>query len=497
MANIAPAVDSNELQRLLQVQRNAFLAEMPVSRQVREDRLDRATAMLLRHREPLLEAIMQDFAVRGREWSTLTEIFLPVQLLRTARKSVGEWMKPERRKAPMPFKLFGARAEVQYQPLGVVGVMGAWNAPINLVLAPMITVLAAGNRAMLCPSDMMPASTAALDAAVRDYFDESEIAVVGGGLETSKAFSSLRFDHLMFTGSPGVGAQVMAAAAPNLTPVTLELGGKCPVIVGGDADLEACAHRLIGAKTLNGGQACLAPDLLFVPRAKLEAFLGKLDGAMAKLYPGSVQNRDYCGLVNDRHFQRLDSLVEEARQHGARIVPLGLGGAAGPLRDEANKRLALRAIVDPPPGTRALSEELFGPVLVVVPYDDVDTLCAGLRRMEKPLGLYVFSPSHAFVQDVLDRSFSGGVTINDAMFHYSVPDLPFGGVGRSGIGSYSFGIEGFRRFSHARSVYRQAGPAGLMRVLQPPYGKLFDFAVRGGLDKLAARYEKIPRRSAK
>ncbi|WP_169729288.1 aldehyde dehydrogenase family protein [Solimonas soli] len=486
--------DLEHLLRILRRQREAFVAEMPVSRATREDRLDRATAMLLAHREALLDAIMQDFAVRGREWSLMTEIFLPVQLLRTARKRVGEWMKAERRPAPMPFKLFGARAEIQYQPLGVVGVMGAWNAPLNLVLAPMVTVLAAGNRAMLCPSDMMPASTAALDAAVRDYFDETELAVIGGGLETSKAFASLRFDHLMFTGSPGVGAKIMEAAAPNLTPVTLELGGKCPVIVGDDADLDECAGRLIAAKTLNGGQACLAPDLLFVPRAKLEPFIARLDAAMAKLYPGSVQNRDYCGLVNERHFRRLESLVEEARRRGARVVPLGLGGRTGPLRDEANKRLALQAIIDPPEGTRALGEELFGPVLVVIPYDDLDTLCAGLRRLEKPLGLYVFSRSHAFAQDVLDRSFSGGVTINDAMFHYSVPDLPFGGVGRSGMGSYSFGIEGFRRFSHARSVYRQAGPAALMRVLQPPYGKLFDFAVRGGLEKLARRYEKTPRR---
>lgn len=490
----ASGVDLENLQRILNLQRKAFLANMPVPRSIREDRLERAAAMLVTHRKELLEAIMQDFGGRGREWSTLTEIFLPVQLLRTARKSVGEWMKPERRKAPMPFKLFGARAEIQYQPLGVVGVMGAWNAPLNLVLAPMVTVLAAGNRAMLCPSDMMPASTAALDRAVRDYFDEDELAVVGGGLEASKAFASLRFDHLMFTGSPGVGAKIMEAAAPNLTPVTLELGGKCPVIIGNDADLDECANRLISAKTLNGGQACLAPDLLFVPRHKLDALVSKLDAAMAKLYPGSVQNPFYCGLVNERHFNRLESLVEEARQRGARVVPLGLGGKDGPLRDEAAKRLALQAIIDPPMDTRARHEELFGPVLVVVPYDDVDSLCDGLRQMEKPLGLYVFSHSPAFVQDVLDRSFSGGVTVNDAMTHYTVPDLPFGGVGRSGMGSYSFGIEGFRRFSHARSVYHQAGPAALMSVLQPPYGKVFDFAIRGGLEKLAKRYEKIPKR---
>ncbi|NGY04314.1 aldehyde dehydrogenase family protein [Solimonas terrae] len=491
----ARSTDADDLQKLLRLQRAAVIAEGYVAQNVREDRLDRATAMMLAHRKRLLDAIMQDFGARGRDWSLLTEVFLPVQLLMAARKQLGSWMQAERRQAPMPFRLFGARAEIQYQPLGVIGIMGAWNAPINLVLAPMVTALAAGNRAMLCPSDMMPASAAALAAAVDDYFDASELAVVAGGLETSKAFSALRFDHLMFTGSPAVGAQVMAAAAPNLTPVTLELGGKCPVILGDDADLDDSAARLIAAKTLNGGQACLAPDLLFVPRRRLDDFITRLDAKMAALYPGSVQNPDYCGVVNERHYRRLGSLLAEAGQLGARVVPLGLAGADLPTQDDAQRRLALHAIIDPPDGARALGEELFGPVMVIIPYDDVQRLCTRLREMEKPLGLYVFSGRSRFVQKVLDGSYSGGVTVNDAMFHYSVPDLPFGGVGRSGMGSYSFGIEGFRRFSHARSVYHQAGPAALMRVLQPPYGRLFDLAVRKNLDRLARRYEKIPGRT--
>lgn len=487
--------DAASMLGLLKLQREAFLERMPVSLATRHDRLDRAAAMMLKHRKALLDAVMQDFGARGRDWSLLTEIFLPVQLLMGARKDLASWLRPQRRQAPMPFKWFGARAEIQYQPLGVVGIMGAWNAPINLVLAPLVTVLAAGNRALLCPSDMMPASALALDRAVRDYFDADELAVVAGGLETSKAFAALPFDHLMFTGSPQVGAQVMAAAAPNLTPVTLELGGKCPVIVGSDADPDDCAARLIAAKTLNGGQACLAPDLLFVPRARLDDFIGRLDAAMSKLYPGSVQNPDYCGIVNERHYQRLGSLLAEAGQRGARIVPLGIGGDTRKLRDDAQRRLALHAIVDPPDGVRALREELFGPVMVVIPYDDAPHLCAQLRRMEKPLGLYVFSKRKRFVQDVLDGSFSGGVTVNDAMLHYTVPDLPFGGVGRSGMGSYSFGIEGFRRFSHARSIYRHAGPVALMNALQPPYGKVFDFAIRQRLEKLAKRYEKISGRT--
>lgn len=475
-----------QLSGILKIQREGFLAEMPVSLKARQDRLNRALAMLMKFREPLHDAVMADFPQRGKEWSLITEIFLPAQIFGSARKSVREWMKPDRRSAPMPFKLFGAHAEVQYQPLGVVGIMGAWNAPLNLVLVPLATTLAAGNRAMLCPSDLMPQSGRVLEEAIKTYFDVSEIAVAHGGLEVSKAFAKLPFDHLMFTGSPRVGAMVMEAAAPNLTPVTLELGGKCPVIVGPDADIAEAAQRLATAKTMNGGQACLAPDLLFVPRRKAEAFVEELDKAVRKLYPGSTQNPDYIGLVNDHYYRRLEGIVDEARTAGAKVLAVGADDSNA--KDASQHRLALHLIFDPPANTRAATEELFGPVAVLSAYDDVAEVCTRLRQMPKPLGLYVFSKSRKFMQYVLDRTFSGGVTLNDAMVHFSVPDLPFGGVGRSGIGAYSFGIEGFRRFSHARSVYRQAGPQALMRVMLPPYGKLFDMAIRGGLDKLARKH---------
>jgi coniferyl-aldehyde dehydrogenase len=468
---------------LLQRQREAFLAELPVSLKVRQDRLDRAIAMLLKWRTPLHEAVMTDFPQRGSEWSLLTEIFAPIQVLQGARKSVHRWMRPERRKAPLPFNVFGARAEIQYQPLGVVGIMGAWNAPINLVLVPMATALAAGNRTFLCPSDMMPRSAQVLEEAVREYFDSAEVAVAHGGLEVSKAFARLPFDHLMFTGSPPVGALVMSAAAPNLTPVTLELGGKCPVVVAPDADVTETAQRLIKTKTMNGGQACLAPDLLFAPRDKVQALIAELDTAMRQLYPAGPQNPDYVGLVGDRYYQRLLAIIDEARGLGADVKALGDG-----VPDGERYRLPLHVIIDPPSDSRAANEELFGPVLTLIPYDSIDDACARLRQMSKPLGLYVFSKREAFTQYVLDRTFSGGVTVNDAMFHYSVPDLPFGGVGRSGMGAYSFGVEGFRRFSHARSIYTQGGPQALMRVMLPPYGKLYDTMIRGTLNRLEKRY---------
>jgi coniferyl-aldehyde dehydrogenase len=371
--------------------------------------------------------------------------------------------------------------------------MGAWNGPLNLVVVPMALALAAGNRAMLCPSDMMPTIAEALDDAVRAYFDATEVAVARGGLDVAKAFAKLPFDHLLFTGSPPVGAQVMAQAAPNLVPVTLELGGKCPVIVAPDANIADTAKALVATKTMNGGQACLAPDLVLVPRAECDALVRALDAASAALYPKAAANLNWCGIVNERHFQRVSTLIEQARQSGARVEVLGTAGDPAAVRDVVNRRLALHVVIDPPPDSRAMREEIFGPVLTVVTYDDLGAACSRLRAMDKPLGLYVFSRDAATTQFVLEHTFSGGVTVNDALFHYSVPDLPFGGVGRSGMGAYSFGIEGFRRFSHARSVYRQAGPRSLLRVMQPPYTTVFDWVVRRQLERLAARTAKVRR----
>lgn len=481
------------LQGVLDAQRAAFLSELPVSLATRRDRLDRALAMLMKYREPFLAAITQDFPGRPLEWTTLAEIFAPSQVFDAARKNVHRWMRDERRKAPVPFNLFGAGARIQYQPLGVVGIMSAWNAPLNLVLVPLATTLAAGNRAMLCPSDLMPNVAAVLDEAVRAYFAPEELAVVRGGLAVSKAFSQLQFDHLMFTGSSPVGAEIAATAGRNLVPVTLELGGKCPVVIAPDADLDDTAKRLIAAKTYNGSQACLAPDHLFVPRAKLDALVAGLDRATADLYPGGAANEHYCSIVSPRHFQRLQTILDEARQLGADIRPLGLQ-VGEPASDPQARRMVPHLVIGAPPHSRAMQDELFGPVMVVSAYDELAAACRQIVSAPKPLGLYVFSKQAATRRFVLDRTFSGGVTENDALFHYSVPDLPFGGVGRSGIGAYSFGIEGFRRFSHARAIYTQAGPRSLMRVMQPPYGKLFDLVVRGTLDRLGRRSASVAAR---
>lgn len=490
LASVQGEALDQALQARLESQRAAFLAALPVSYAMRKDRLDRGLAMLLAHREALIDAAMSDFPNRDRDWTRIAEVFAPSQVFLGARKELKRWMQPERRKAPPPFRFFGARAEIQYQPLGVVGIMAAWNGPINLLLVPMATALAAGNRALLCPSDLMPACAEALDTAVAEYFDEAEVSVARGGLAVCKAFSRLAFDHLLFTGSPRVGAEVMAQAAANLVPVTLELGGKCPAIVLDDADIEDTAHRLIDTKTMNGGQACLAPDLLCVPRSRLDALVGAMDSAMSARYPRAATNAQFCGIVNARNYQRVTSLVDEAREAGTQVRVLG----EGPERDDAQRRMAMHLLIDPPAHTRAMREEIFGPVMTVLSYDQIDTVCAQLAAQPKPLGLYVFSRDRVRTQHVLDRTFSGGVTINDTIFHYTVPELPFGGVGQSGMGAYSFGVEGFRRFSHARSVYRQAGPRSLAGVMQPPYGRLYDWVIRGQVERLAARMAEVRKR---
>lgn len=480
--------DQAALKARLEQMRTGFLSELPVAFEVRRERIRRAIAMLLKHADALVAASLQDFPGRRAELARLTDVFMPLDALRHAERKLAGWMKPHKRGAPQPFALFGARAQVQYQPLGVVGVVAPWNAPLTLLLLPLATILAAGNRAFLRPSDQTPACAAALDAAVREYFDPDEVSVALGGLHTSQAFSGLPLDHLLFTGSTGVGRAVAASAADNLTPLTLELGGKCPVFVLADADVAEAGRRLALGKLMNGGQGCLCPDTAYVPAALQQPLLAAMDAEVRRQAVGD----DLCGLFSARHLQRLQAIVDEAREAGARVLTLG-----AQVTDSARLRMAPTVIVDPSPELRASQEELFGPVLVLRSCEEPLAAVQALRQGEKPLGLYVFSRSQRAAQQLLDASFSGGATVNDTLMHLSVKDLPFGGVGHSGMGAYGFGIEGFRRFSHARAVYWQGGPFSLLRAMHPPYGVLYRFAIEGTLRRLQRRYAKVPPRGGR
>ncbi|MBD3728519.1 MAG: coniferyl aldehyde dehydrogenase [Sphingomonadales bacterium] len=449
-------------------QRDAFTAARPEGLSVRKDRIKRAIALLKDHADPLCQAMSADFGNRSPHQSLLTDIAGTVGAGKYCLKNIERWTRTERRKVQFPLGLLGARAEVRYEPKGVVGILSPWNFPVNLAFGPLMQVLAAGNRAMIKPSEFTERTSELMAELTPNYFAEEEVAVITGGPDVAAAFSSLPFDHLVFTGSTATGRRVMEAAARNLVPVTLELGGKSPVIMGREADFAKAGERIALGKMLNAGQICLAPDYLIVPEDKeAEAIAGLSNGASA-MYPTLLDNEDYASIVSDRHFERLQGLVADARDRGAEVIEVN---PAGEDFGSANVRkmplTILRGVDD---DMKVMQEEIFGPVLPVKTYRAVDEAIDYVNAHDRPLGLYYFGTDRAEQERVLTRTISGGVTTNDVVFHVSMEDLPFGGVGPAGMGSYH-GIEGFREFSHARSTYHQpkidvAGLGGF----KPPYG---------------------------
>lgn len=454
---------------LLQRQRASFTAELPVSAQVRKDRLTRALKLVLEHKDGFVKALSDDFGHRSAEQSLVTDIMASVKPLKHALKHVDQWMRPERRKLDFPLGLLGAKAMVEYQPKGVVGVIAPWNFPVNLTFAPLANILAAGNRALIKPSEFTPATSELMKRAFAQYFDEAEIAVILGGPDIGKAFSELAFDHLIFTGATAIGRHVMAAAAKNLVPVTLELGGKSPTIIGRSADIAQATERVAMGKLMNAGQICLAPDYLLVPAEKEEAIVEGLKAATARMYPRMLANDDYTSVISKRHRDRLEAHIEDARAKGAEIVEVN--PANEDFSRQNTNKMPLTLIRNPTDDMTVMQEEIFGPVLPVRRYDSVDDAIAYVNGRDRPLGLYWFGTDAAEERRVLDRTISGGVTVNDVLFHVSAEDLPFGGIGPAGMGNYH-GLDGFRTFSHAKAIYRQpkmdlAGLAGF----KPPYGE--------------------------
>lgn len=449
---------------ILQRQRKAFTEQLPVSVADRLDRLNRMAELLLRHGDDLAQAMDADFGGRPTLMSRLVDVSASVGAIRYAKQNLKRWMRNERRPVRFPLNLLGARARIEYQPLGVVGIISPWNYPVNLAFSPMADAIAAGNRVMLKPSEYTPATSALMATLLAEAFDETEIAVVLGGPETASAFSALPFDHLLFTGSTAIGRLVMRAAAENLVPVTLELGGKCPAIIADDADLDETAERLVAGKLLNAGQTCLAPDYLLVPRSKLNALVDSLKVSAARLFPGGADNKDLTAVIDERQYQRLDRYLAEARDAGVAVIETAPA-------DPARRRRPLTLVVEPGAHLDVMREEIFGPILPVIGYDTLDEAIAYVNGLPRPLGLYVFGDDQNAKRTVLDRTIAGGVTLDDVLFHVSAEALPFGGVGASGIGAYH-GQQGFRTFSHAKSVYKPPPPWVLRLLgLTPPFGK--------------------------
>lgn len=455
--------DAASLAALLELQRQAFLADPMPGVAVRRDRLQRLDALLREHRDEFAAAIDADFAGRPPTETALLEIFPSLEGIAHARRHLARWMRDERRRVSLWF--LPGRAELCWQPLGVVGVIVPWNYPLYLAVGPLTAALAAGNRAMVKMSEHTPRLSALFARRVAARFAADELAVVEGDATVAQDFSALPFDHLLFTGSTAVGRQVMRATAESLTPVTLELGGKSPVLVAPGFDLALAARRIAHAKLLNAGQTCVAPDYVLVRRGDEEDFVAALRHAAGALY-GDGRTSDYAAIVNDRQLARLQALLEEVRALGARCVPLLGDGAA-----LEGRRMVPHALLGVPPEAAVMREEIFGPLLPVLPYDDVDGVngaLAFINARPRPLALYLFDDDRARVDRCIAATRSGGVTVNDCMLHVAQDDLPFGGIGDSGMGHYH-GAEGFRTFSKARPVFRQ-GHFSTLPLLAPPYG---------------------------
>jgi coniferyl-aldehyde dehydrogenase len=453
----------NTLDTLLAKQKQAQIAQGFPSLAQRKQWLQRCIDLLVDNQEALCKAVDEDFGGRPEHYSLL-EIQVTLTDLKHTRKHIAKWMKPERRPVMFPLGLFGGRAHIDYQPKGVVGVMSPWNYPIQLSLVPLAQALAAGNRSIIKPSEYTPKTSDLLQELIGRYFSDEEVAVVTGGPDVGASFSALPFDHLIFTGATSIGKHVMAAAAKNLTPVTLELGGKSPVIVAPSANIEDAAEKILIGKVQNAGQVCIAPDYVFVEESSLETFISCCRNVFSQQYPDPINNQDYTAIINGRHYQRINSYIEEAAQAGTRIVPLS---DAEP--SETQRKLPMKLIVNPNEELTVSQEEIFGPVLAIKTYNKLSECVDYINAQPKPLALYFFGRDKSEQDFVLGRTSSGGVTVNDLLMHVGQPDLPFGGVGDSGMGHYH-GHEGFKTFSHSRAVYKQGfvNPLKLMGAL-PPY----------------------------
>ena len=462
---------AESLQEIFERQQAAQQADPYPDLAVRRRRLAALEALVADNLERIAQAINLDFSRRPERETRLLEGFPALAGIRHARRHVAKWMRPQRRVASR--WLLPGRSLLLPQPLGVVGIVSPWNYPLLLTVAPLAAALAAGNRAMLKLSEVTPLTAAELAALLAKYFREDEVAAVQGDGATGAAFSRLPFGHLLFTGAGRIGREVMHAAADHLTPVTLELGGKSPAIVAPGYPFGHAAERITLGKCMNAGQTCVAPDYLMVPEGSEHAMVDALRAATDRLYPGLPLNKDYAHLVSLRHFERLAAMLEEARAAGAEIVPLSSSMAAP---DAERRRFPPYAILNPPAALRLMRDEIFGPLLPVLGYRDLDQAVEFVNARERPLALYLFDRDARRVNRLLERTLSGGVTVNDVFLHVAEESLPFGGVGASGMGAYH-GRAGFETFSKLRPVFLQSRWASTW-MLNPPYGGRFDRLLR-------------------
>ena len=464
-------LDTQNLEALVELQRSKFRAEGEVTYATRIDRLKRLKALIVENKIEFAKTTKREFGgARSYEFSLFSEFAGKVEGIDYSMKHLKEWMKPEKRKTNKPMNFLGGKSQVRHFPKGVVGIISPWNLPFGLTVAPLTSALAAGNRALLKPSEFVPETAALFADVVPKYFSEDEVAVVTGGAEISQRFAELPFDHLLFTGSTNIGSKVMQSASKNLVPVTLELGGKSPVIIGRSAKLDLAGTRLTFGKLLNGGQLCLSPDYVVVPNELEEQLIARVVQEAQSMYPNITENEDYAGVINERHFARLQNYIDDAVAKGAKLT---IVGADKTRASEDNRRMPLHILQNVNEDMLVMHEEIFGPILPVMTYSDVAEVPDMIEPRRNPLAMYYFGKDKSEQEYLLSNVQSGGVCINDITLHYVQEDLPFGGVGASGMGAYH-GPEGFRTLSHARAIYSQT----MIDVLpiigaRPPFGNKF------------------------
>jgi coniferyl-aldehyde dehydrogenase len=437
----------------------------------RVERLERLREALVARQDELAAAISADFGHRSRHETLIAEVFLCVDGIRETRRHLRSWMRPERRRTGLPF--LPARSEVRFQPKGVVGVISPWNYPLQLSVLPIVGAIAAGNRVLLKPSEYTPSTAELLRSLLTGALGQDHVAVVTGGPEVGARFAALPFDHLLYTGSTHVGRLVMKAAAPNLTPVTLELGGKSPAIVHRDHSLRHAAERIIAGKLINAGQTCIAPDYVLAPHERVNDLVQALSDAVKQSYPTLAHNPDYTSIINDTHLRRLKGYLDDAHEKGARVVELNPAGE--PLESEGKsvgRKLAPHLLTGVTDEMVVMQEEIFGPLLPIVAYDDLSDAIRYVNERPRPLALYYFDRDQARADRVLDETTSGGACVNDTLLQVGQDDLPFGGVGQSGMGAYH-GRAGFETFSHQKAVVRQSR-LNAVGLFSPPYNETVD-----------------------
>lgn len=461
-AEVTPLdIEIIRLKELFSRQKSAYnKTPMPTAEQ-RIDHLKALKNITIKYQDQLATAVNKDFSCRSKDETLLAEILTSVEGINMAIKKTRKWMKPSKRSVGMLFA--PAKNEVRYQPLGVIGIIVPWNYPIFLAIGPLVAALSAGNRAMIKMSEFTPNLNQVFKAMIAEVFDENRVCVIEGEADAAIAFTEQPFDHILFTGSTAVGRFVMAAAAKNLTPVTLELGGKSPTIVSDNIPMKDAAERICFGKSMNAGQTCVAPDYILVPKAKEEAFIQAYIAAFSKMYPTLKDNGDYTAIVNDRQYQRLSSWINDAKDKGAKLTKIN------PANEDlsAGRKLAPVIVQNMKNNMTIAEEELFGPILPIIPYESMDEAIAYINDRPRPLALYFFGYDKNEQDHVLNNTHSGGVSVNDTLMHLAQEDMPFGGIGDSGMGHYH-GKEGFITFSKAKAVHRK-GRISTGSLAHPPY----------------------------